>query len=179
MTGKMHATVLDIEITTKYYTRIITNSFLIYLLEKMGRLQTLFLFITDICLWMITWCYAFIPPNLTSLFSITLSIIIKRQEREAQTGLFSALLSATDGSPDPLCNLCCLKCCKIPMALQLLSLACQDSSISNSVTWCLELRQRLAYAPNDSQQRGHWRGQIWFAIPLIRLGEQGFYFLQS
>lgn len=74
------------------------------------------------------------------------------------------------GPPDPLCNPHCLKFYKIPTALQLPSLACQDSSISNSVRWCLEHRQRPADAPNDSQLRGHWEGpdSIWRPSNQIR-----------
>lgn len=91
--------------------------------------------------------------------------------------LFSAPSLLTDGSPrSPQCNLHCLKFYKIPTALQLPSLACQDSSISNSVSWCLDLCQGPAFAPNDSQLRGHWEGLNSICRPSNLIRGAGFLF---
>lgn len=69
-----------------------------------------------------------------------------------------------------------LKFYKIPTALQLPSLACQDSSISNSVSWCLERCQGPAFAPNDSQLRGHWEGLNSICRPSNLIRGAGFLF---
>lgn len=83
----------------------------------------------------------------------------------------------TDGSQrSPQCNSYCLKFYKIPTALQLPSLACQDSSISNSVSWCLDLCQGPAFAPNDSQLRGHWEGLNSICRPSNLIRGAGFLF---
>lgn len=76
----------------------------------------------------------------------------------------------------PKCNPQCLQFYKIPMALQLPSLACQDSSISNSVSWCLDLCQGPAFAPNDSQLRGHWEGLNSICRPCNLIRGAGFLF---
>lgn len=91
--------------------------------------------------------------------------------------LFSALSLFTNGSQrSPQCSPNCLRFYKIPTALQLPSLACQDSSISNSVSWCLDLCQGPAFAPNDSQLRGHWEGLNSICRPSNLITGAGFLF---
>lgn len=94
------------------------------------------------------------------------------------TEQLSSALSLLQRSPKdpPKCNPQCLQFYKIPTALQLPSLACQDSSISNSVSWCLDLCQRPAFAPNDSQLRGHWEGLNSICRPCNLIRGAGFLF---
>lgn len=62
-----------------------------------------------------------------------------------------------------------------PTALQLPPLACQDHSISNSVSWSLGLRQGPASAPNDSQLRGHWERLNSICSPSNEIRGAGFF----
>lgn len=114
--------------------------------------------------------------NLVSAFRCSSWIhLCQPQQREPLFQCPVPFLQAGPKDP-PQHNPTRLKFYKIPTALQLPSLACQDSSISNSVSWCLERCQGPAFAPNDSQLRGHWEGLNSICRPSNLIRGAGFLF---